>query len=139
MSTMPTSKPACNPNDSDDNENDATGIYRTITRCPLATTEIAAVRTSAPSAAHSAPDAKRARLIALEVQRRFALEERYFALNGELDAQKQDNGRLRSDLQRLYDQERKLRYQGRIAQCAHWVWSCPQVSLMPSRMRSSKR
>jgi LmbE family N-acetylglucosaminyl deacetylase/glycosyltransferase involved in cell wall biosynthesis len=40
---------------------------------------------------------------------RFALEERYFALNGELDAQRQDNGRLRSDLQRLYDQERKLR------------------------------
>ncbi|HYH46033.1 MAG TPA: hypothetical protein VEG34_10120, partial [Thermoanaerobaculia bacterium] len=40
---------------------------------------------------------------------RFALEERYFALNGELDAQRQDNGRLRSDLQRLYDEERKLR------------------------------
>lgn len=38
-----------------------------------------------------------------------ALEERYFALNGELDAQRQDSARLRSDLQRLYDQERSLR------------------------------
>ncbi len=47
---------------------------------------------------------------------RFALEGRYHALNGELqavngelEALRQDNGRQRSDLQRLYDQERTLR------------------------------
>ncbi|MES1245855.1 MAG: PIG-L family deacetylase [Acidobacteriota bacterium] len=40
---------------------------------------------------------------------RFDLEERYHALNGELDAVRQENLRIRADLQRLYDQEGKLR------------------------------
>jgi LmbE family N-acetylglucosaminyl deacetylase len=40
---------------------------------------------------------------------RFDLEERYHGLNGELETLKQDNGHLRADLQRLYDQEQKLR------------------------------
>ena len=40
---------------------------------------------------------------------RFDLEERYHALNGDLDAARQENLRLRADLQRLYDQEGKLR------------------------------
>jgi LmbE family N-acetylglucosaminyl deacetylase/glycosyltransferase involved in cell wall biosynthesis len=40
---------------------------------------------------------------------RFELEERYHALNGELDSVRQENLRIRTDLQRLYDQEGKLR------------------------------
>ncbi len=40
---------------------------------------------------------------------RFDLEERFHALNGELDAVRQENLRIRADLQRLYDQEGKLR------------------------------
>lgn len=40
---------------------------------------------------------------------RFDLEERYHALNGELDSVRQENLRIRADLQRLYDQEGKLR------------------------------
>ncbi|HYN21011.1 MAG TPA: PIG-L family deacetylase [Thermoanaerobaculia bacterium] len=40
---------------------------------------------------------------------RFDLEERYYALNGEMEALRQDNTRARGDLQRLYDQEQKLR------------------------------
>jgi LmbE family N-acetylglucosaminyl deacetylase len=40
---------------------------------------------------------------------RFELEERFHVLNGEVDSVREDNGRLRADLQRLYDQEGKLR------------------------------
>jgi LmbE family N-acetylglucosaminyl deacetylase/glycosyltransferase involved in cell wall biosynthesis len=40
---------------------------------------------------------------------RFDLEERYHTLNGELEAVRQENLRLRADLQRLYDQEGRLR------------------------------
>jgi LmbE family N-acetylglucosaminyl deacetylase len=40
---------------------------------------------------------------------RFDLEERYHALNGELDSVREDNLHIRADLQRLYDQEGKLR------------------------------
>jgi LmbE family N-acetylglucosaminyl deacetylase/FtsZ-binding cell division protein ZapB len=40
---------------------------------------------------------------------RFDWEERYHSLNGQLDAVRQENLRLRADLQRLYDQEGKLR------------------------------
>lgn len=40
---------------------------------------------------------------------RFDLEERFHALNGELESVRQENLRLRADLQRLYDQEGRLR------------------------------
>lgn len=40
---------------------------------------------------------------------RFDLEERFHTLNGELDAAREDSARVRGDLQRLYDQEQKLR------------------------------
>lgn len=40
---------------------------------------------------------------------RFDLEERYHAMNGEMEALRQDHSRARGDLQRLYDQEQKLR------------------------------
>ena len=40
---------------------------------------------------------------------RFDLEERYHAINGELESVRQENLRIRTDLQRLYDQEGKLR------------------------------
>jgi hypothetical protein len=40
---------------------------------------------------------------------RFELEERFHVLNGEVDSVREDNSRLRADLQRLYDQEGKLR------------------------------
>ncbi len=40
---------------------------------------------------------------------RFDLEERFNTLNGELEAVRQENLRLRADLQRLYDQEGRLR------------------------------
>jgi LmbE family N-acetylglucosaminyl deacetylase len=40
---------------------------------------------------------------------RFELEERFHVLNGELGAVREENLRIRTDLQRLYDQEGKLR------------------------------
>ncbi len=40
---------------------------------------------------------------------RFDLEARFHALNGEIQSVRDENGRLRLDLQRLYDQEGKLR------------------------------
>jgi uncharacterized coiled-coil DUF342 family protein len=40
---------------------------------------------------------------------RARLEERYHALNGELQSYRIDHGQLRAEVQRLYDQEKQLR------------------------------